>query len=52
MRLKELLPGGGFSLQMNLATQFAADGSPDVRVLLAADSPIAGKVFETISATA
>jgi VWFA-related protein len=47
--LKELLPGGDFSLQMNLVAQFAADGSPDVRVLLAADSAIAGKLDVVIA---
>jgi VWFA-related protein len=47
--LKELLPGGDFTLQMNLVAQFAADGSPDVRVLLAADSAIAGKLDVVIA---
>jgi VWFA-related protein len=47
--LKELLPGGDFSLQMNLVAQFAADGSPEVRVLLAADSAIAGKLDAVIA---
>jgi VWFA-related protein len=42
--LKDLLPGGDFSLQMNLGAQFAADGSPEVHVLLGADSAIAGKL--------
>ena len=32
--LNELLPRGDFPLQMNLAPQFAADGSAEVRVLL------------------
>jgi VWFA-related protein len=47
--LKDSLPGGDFSLQMNLAAQFAADGSPALRVLLAADSAIAGKLDVVIA---
>jgi hypothetical protein len=47
--LNELLPGGDFSLQMNLVPQFAADGSPEVRVLLGAESAIAGKLDVVIA---
>ena len=47
--VKELLAGGDFSLQMNLVAQFAADGSPEVRVLLAADAAIAGKLDVVIT---
>jgi VWFA-related protein len=47
--LRDSLPGGDFSLQMNLAAQFAADGSPEVGVLLAADSAIAGKLDVVIA---
>jgi VWFA-related protein len=42
--LNELLPGGDFSLQMNLAPQFAKDGSCEIRVLLSVDSAVAGKL--------
>jgi VWFA-related protein len=42
--LNELLPGGDFALEMNLVPQFSQDGSPEVRVLLGADSTIAGKL--------
>lgn len=42
--LNGLLPGGDFSLQMNLVPQFAQDGSPEIRVLLSVDSRVAGKL--------
>jgi VWFA-related protein len=42
--LNELLPGGDFSLQMNLVPQFARDGSTEIRVLLGVDSAVAGKL--------
>ena len=42
--LNELLPGGDFLLRMNLAPQFAADGTTQIRVLLGADSSVAGKL--------
>ena len=42
--LNELLPGGDFSLHMNLVPQYAQDGSPEVRVLLGVDSAVAGKL--------
>src|SRR4051812_16763291 len=48
--LNELLPGGDFSLQMNLVPQFAKDGSPEIRVLLAVDSAVAGKLDVLIRA--
>jgi hypothetical protein len=47
--LNELLPGGDFSLQMNLVPQFSPDGAPQVRVLLGADSAIAGKLDVVIA---
>ena len=48
--LNELLPGGDFPLQMNLAPQFAPDGTTQIRVLLGADSSIAGKLDVLIRA--
>jgi len=42
--LNELLPGGDFSLQMNVVPQYAQDGSPEIRVLLSVDSAVAGKL--------
>jgi VWFA-related protein len=48
--LNELLPGGDFPLQMNLAPQFAAGGTAQIHVLLGADSSIAGKLDVLIRA--
>ena len=48
--LNELLPGGDFSLRMNLVPQFGADGSTEVRVLLGADAALAGKLDVLIRA--
>jgi hypothetical protein len=48
--LNELLPGGDFPLRMNLAPQFAADGKTQIRVLLGADSSVAGKLDVLICA--
>jgi VWFA-related protein len=48
--LNELLPGGDFSLQMNLVSQFGKDGSPEIRVLLGVDSAVAGKLDVLIRA--
>ena len=48
--LKELLPGGDFSLQMNLV-RHSARRAPEVRVLLGADSAIAGKLDVVIAAS-
>jgi hypothetical protein len=48
--LNELLPGGDFSLQMNLAPQYTQDGSPELRVLLGVDSAVAGKLDVLIRA--
>ena len=48
--LNELLPGGDFSLQMNLVPQFAQDGTPEIRVLLGVDSAVAGKLDVLIRA--
>ncbi len=48
--LNELLPGGDFTLQMNLVPQFAKDGSPEIRVLLGVDSGVAGKLDVLIRA--
>jgi VWFA-related protein len=48
--LNELLPGGDFTLEMNLVPQFAADGTPEIRVLFGADSAIAGKLDVLIRA--
>jgi VWFA-related protein len=48
--LNELLPGGDFSLQMNLVAQFAKDGSPEIRVLLGVDSAVLGKLDVLIRA--
>jgi VWFA-related protein len=48
--LNELLPGGDFALQMNLVPRFAKDGSPEIAVLLGADSTIAGKLDVLIRA--
>src|SRR5215831_14938433 len=48
--LNELLPGGDFPLQMNLAPQFAPDGTAQIRVLLGADSSVAGKLDVLIRA--
>jgi len=42
--LNELLPGGDFSMYMNLVPQYAQDGSPEIRVLLGVDSAVAGKL--------
>jgi VWFA-related protein len=42
--LNELLPGGDFSLKMNLVPQFAHDGSAEIRVLLGVESAVAGKL--------
>jgi VWFA-related protein len=42
--LNELLPGGDFSLQMNLVPQFTPDGSAEIRVLLGVESAVAGKL--------
>ena len=42
--LNQLLPGGDFSVQMNLVPQYAQDGSPEIRVLLGVDSAVAGKL--------
>jgi hypothetical protein len=48
--LNELLPGGDFSLQMNLVPQFAQDGSTQIRVLLGVESVVAGKLDVLIRA--
>jgi VWFA-related protein len=48
--LNELLPGGDFSLQMNLVPQFSADGSAEIRVLLGVASTVAGKLDVLIRA--
>jgi VWFA-related protein len=48
--LNELLPGGDFSLQMNLVPQFGKDGSPEIRVLLGVDSAVVGKLDVLIRA--
>jgi VWFA-related protein len=48
--LNELLPGGDFSLQMNLVPQFARDGSTEIHVLLGVDSALAGKLDVLIRA--
>jgi VWFA-related protein len=48
--LNALLPGGDFSLRMNLVPQFAKDGSPEIRVLLGVDSKAAGKLDVLIRA--
>jgi len=48
--LNELLPGGDFSLQMNLVPEFANDGSPQIRVLLGVDTSVAGKLDVLIRA--
>lgn len=48
--LNELLPGGDFSLQMNLVPQFGKDGSAEVRVLLGVESAVAGKLDVLIRA--
>ncbi len=48
--LNELLPGGDFSLEMNLVPQFAPDGSAEIRVLLAVESVVAGKLDVLIRA--
>jgi hypothetical protein len=47
--LNQLLPGGDFSLQMNLAPQFSHDGAPELHVLLGAESGIAGKLDVVIA---
>jgi VWFA-related protein len=48
--LNELLPGGDFSLQMNLVPQFTRDGSTEIHVLLGVDSAVAGKLDVLIRA--
>ena len=48
--LNELLPGGDFSLQMNLVPEFGNDGSPEIRVLLGVDTSVAGKLDVLIRA--
>jgi VWFA-related protein len=48
--LNALLPGGDFSLRMNLVPQFAKDGSTEIRVLLGVDSKAAGKLDVLIRA--
>jgi len=48
--LEELLPKADFPLQMNLAPQFAKDGSSEVRVLLGVDASAAGKLDVLIRA--
>jgi VWFA-related protein len=42
--LNELLPGGDFSVQMNLVAQFTRDGSAEIRVLMGVESAVAGKL--------
>jgi VWFA-related protein len=42
--LNALLPGGDFSLSMNVVPQYAQDGSPEIRVLLGVDSAVGGQL--------